>query len=194
MYHKLPLDIQHFTNTQAKNNTQKKIISLINSSKYWIYIKPKEQSLTLFNTNQTPILKSKISTAKNGLGQQKDSFKTPTGWHIIRAKIGQNHPPGAVFIARRWSKEIFSPQLQTQYPHRDWILTRILWLSGLEPGFNRLGDFDSMSRFIYIHGTADTHKLGQPLSHGCIRMNDHDLIKLFDIINPYTPVFISNLN
>ena len=189
----MPKNIINYITNHIPKHTGQNIINQINSAQHWINICPKTQTLTIFDQQQTVILKSKISTAKNGLGEQKDSFKTPRGWHIIRAKIGHNHPPGAVFQARRWTKEIFTPQLKAKYPQRDFILTRILWLSGMQPGFNRLGNTDSMNRFIYIHGTSDTQLLGQPHSHGCIRMNDENLIKLFDIIKPYTPVFIDHI-
>ncbi|BCB27147.1 hypothetical protein SKTS_20330 [Sulfurimicrobium lacus] len=76
------------------------------------------------------------------------------------------------------------------FPERDWILTRILWLSGCEPGFNRLGELDTMRRYIYIHGTADEKAIGSPVSHGCIRMRNQDIIELFDLVPAGTPVEI----
>ena len=157
----------------------------------WIHIDTSSQILTLLSKDSSKILlRANISTAKKGLGEEKDSFKTPTGWHTIRAKIGENKPKGAVFIGRRWTKEIYSKKLENQYPNRDWILTRILWLSGIEPGHNRLGPKDTMRRYIYIHGTNEINKLGTPASCGCIRMQDDDLIKLYDLIKPYDQIFI----
>ena len=121
-----------------------------------------------------------ISTALNGAGELSGSEKTPRGWHVIRAKIGANMPENAVFVGRRFSGEIYSPALANQHPSRDWILTRILWLSGCEAGKNRGGDVDSMRRYIYIHGTPDCEPMGIAQSHGCIRMRNADLIALFD--------------
>ncbi|MFT5720309.1 MAG: L,D-transpeptidase YbiS [Motiliproteus sp.] len=131
-----------------------------------------------------------ISTALNGTGEQRDTGCTPRGRHLVRAKIGAGSAVNTVFIGRRSSGEIYTPALARQYPARDWILSRILWLSGCEPGVNRLGSCDSMRRFIYIHGTPDTEPMGQPLSHGCIRMRNEELIWLFDQIDPGTPVLI----
>lgn len=132
-----------------------------------------------------------ISSAKAGLGERKDSGQTPRGKHIIRAKIGDKAPLNTVFVGRRPTGEIYSPALAEQYPDRDWILTRILWLSGLEPGVNRLGEVDTMQRYIYIHGTPDDTPLSVPLSHGCIRMHGRDVIDLFDRVSIGTLVYLS---
>ena len=121
-----------------------------------------------------------ISSAKNGLGEQSGSEQTPTGLHVIRAKIGGELPSCAVLVGRRFSGEIYDAPLAEKHPDRDWILSRILWLSGLEPGKNRLGKVDSMRRYIYIHGTPDSEPMGVPASHGCIRMTNSDVIELFD--------------
>lgn len=131
-----------------------------------------------------------VSTALNGPGEQKNSGCTPRGKHYIRAKIGADLPLNAVFVGRRFTGEIFSDALAQHFPQRDWILTRILWLSGLEVGINRLGNFDTMQRYIYIHGTPDSEPMGLPLSHGCIRMRNADLIELFDQIDAGTVVQI----
>ncbi|MEH6822707.1 MAG: L,D-transpeptidase [Motiliproteus sp.] len=131
-----------------------------------------------------------ISSARNGLGERRDSGCTPRGLHQIRAKIGADCADHSVFVGRRPSGEIYTPELARQYPARDWILSRILWLSGCVPGFNRLGDCDSMQRYIYIHATPDTEPMGQPLSHGCIRMRNDDMVWLFDRVSPGTPVQI----
>ena len=132
-----------------------------------------------------------ISTALNGVGEQKNSGQTPRGQHYIRAKIGGDLPENSVLVGRRFTGEIYSSALALQYPGRDWILTRILWLSGCEPGRNRLGSVDTMQRYIYIHGTPDTESMGVPLSHGCIRMRNSDLIELFDLVAVGTPVEIN---
>ncbi len=121
-----------------------------------------------------------VATAKNGLGEQKGSECTPRGWHKIRARIGAGQPVNTVFRGRRPTGEIYSPELGRQYPERDWILTRILWLSGLEPGFNRYREVDTAWRYIYIHGCPDQLFVARPSSHGCIRMNNADLINLFE--------------
>jgi len=123
-----------------------------------------------------------ISSAKNGVGELNGSFCTPRGRHIIRAKIGAGQPLNAVFIERRPTGEVYSPELAGRSPGRDWILTRILWLSGCEPGFNRLGKVDTMRRAIYIHGSPDTAEMGKPGSHGCIRMRNQDIVELFDLV------------
>ena len=117
---------------------------------------------------------------------------TPRGSHVIRAKIGSGCVPGTVFVARRPTGETWSPQLAQYEPGRDWILTRILWLSGTQPGFNRLADVDTMRRYIYIHGTPDEENIGSPVSHGCIRMRSEDLVGLFDLVDVGTPVIIND--
>lgn len=132
-----------------------------------------------------------VSTAKNGAGERRGSECTPRGEHIIRAKIGGGCAPGTVLVGRRPTGEIYSRELGERFPGRDWILTRILWLSGREPGRNRLGDVDSMRRYIYLHGTPDHVVLGVPGSRGCVRMRNSDIIALFDRVPAGTPVIIS---
>lgn len=131
-----------------------------------------------------------VSTALKGVGEAQGSGCTPRGSHVIRAKIGEGQPLNAVYVGRRPTGEIFVPALAEQYPHRDWILTRILWLSGTEPGINRGGLCDTQRRYIYIHGTPDAEPMGVPLSHGCIRMHNNDLIELFNLVEPGTSVEI----
>ena len=131
-----------------------------------------------------------ISSARKGTGQQNGSFCTPLGKHVIRAKIGAGQPVNTVFIKRRPTGELYSTELEQQYPQRDWILTRILWLSGCEPGFNRLGNVDTMRRYIYIHGSPDRVEMGKPGSIGCIRMRNRELLELFDLVEVGTPVQI----
>jgi L,D-transpeptidase YbiS len=132
-----------------------------------------------------------VSTSKNGLGEKNGSFCTPRGRHIVRAKIGAGQPMHAVFVRRRPTGELWTPELHASNPGRDWILTRILWLSGCEPGFNRLGDVDTMRRYVYIHGSHDKAEMGKPGSIGCVRMRGADIVELFDLVPPYTPVEIS---
>ena len=131
-----------------------------------------------------------VSTAKNGAGELMGSECTPTGWHKIRAKIGAGHPLNAVFTGRRATGEIYSPELGEQYPQRDWILTRILWLGGLEPGKNRYGKVDTTWRYIYIHGCPDELMTGKPDSHGCIRMLNADVLDLFNGVDAGLKVYI----
>ena len=139
----------------------------------------------------TKVLKKySVSTAKKGAGEKNGSFCTPRGSHIVRAKIGAGQPAGTVFVRRRPTGEVWSPQLDAQYPGRDWILTRILWLSGCERGKNRLGDVDTMRRYIYIHGSPDRAEMGKPGSIGCVRMHNKDIVELFDLVPPYTEVEI----
>ena len=123
-----------------------------------------------------------ISTALKGIGQNKNSFQTPIGTHYIRAKIGKGLPALSIFEARRPTGRIWNKEDAESHPNHDWILSRILWLSGKELGVNRLGTIDTMQRYIYIHGTPDESQLGKPLSHGCIRMSNDDVIELFNLI------------
>ena len=132
-----------------------------------------------------------VSTSKNGVGEKYGSFCTPRGRHVIRAKVGAGAPVNAVFVKRRPTGEIYDPELGNRFPGRDWMLTRLLWLSGCEPGFNRLGDVDTMRRYIYIHGSPDSAVMGRPGSIGCIRMHNRDLLELFDLVEPGTPVEIT---
>lgn len=132
-----------------------------------------------------------ISSARNGPGQLQGSLCTPLGRHVVRAKIGAGQPENTVFVSRRPTGEIYSPELGARFPDRDWILTRILWLSGCEAGHNRLGMVDTMRRYIYIHGCPDAVPMGTPGSIGCIRMHNRDVIDLFDRTPVGTPVKIS---
>lgn len=155
-----------------------------------IVISIPSQELDLWDENQNIIRRYQISSAGNGVGQEYGSFCTPLGKHIIRAKIGTSQPINTVFIRRRPTGEIYTPELGARYPGRDWILTRILWLSGCERGFNRMGKVDTMRRYIYIHGSPDSAKMGKPGSIGCIRMHNHDLLELFNLVNAGTEVDI----
>lgn len=148
-----------------------------------------DQQLTLFENGQC-VLTFPVSTAKNGAGERKSSECTPRGWHKIRAKIGDKHPLNSVFIGRRPTGEIYDPALGKRYPQRDWILTRILWLGGLESGKNRYGQVDSTWRYIYIHGSPDELITGLPGSHGCIRMKNADILTLFNRVNAGLHVYI----
>ena len=148
-----------------------------------------KQELTLLD-GERMLKRYSVSTAKNGFGEKNGSFCTPRGRHIVRAKIGAGQPLNSVFVRRRPTGEVWSRELHERYPGRDWILTRILWLSGCEPGRNRLGDVDTMRRYIYIHGSHDLAEMGKPGSIGCVRMRSSDIVELFDLVPPYTPVEI----
>lgn len=131
-----------------------------------------------------------VSTAKNGVGQKEGSFATPLGTHLVKDKFGYQLPTNTIFVGREPDSELFSPKLEAENPDRDWILSRILWLSGCEPGFNRLGDVDTKMRYIYIHGTPDSQPMSVPASHGCIRMRTSDVEELFGLTPIYTQVLI----
>ena len=150
-----------------------------------------DQSLALFRDDGREIRRYAISTSRNGAGEIRGSFRTPRGAHIVRAKIGAGQPVNTVFVKRRPTGEVWIPEFTERFPGRDWILTRILWLSGREPGRNRLGEVDTMRRFIYIHGSPDAVEMGKPGSIGCIRMRNRDIVELFELVVPYTPVEIS---
>jgi len=148
-----------------------------------------EQQLR-YRRDDLALMDVSVATAKNGPGEQFGSECTPCGRHYIRAKIGTDCPINTVFIGRRPTGEIYQPELKQQSPQRDWILTRILWLCGIEPGKNRLGKVDTMRRYIYIHGCPDDDPMGIPSSHGCIKMRNTDILQLFDLVSVGTLVNI----
>lgn len=156
-----------------------------------IEISLQNQTLTLFDNFGGVEAEYSVSTAANGVGCEKDSGCTPTGQHIIRAKIGSVAAANTVFVGRRPTGEICTPELMAEFPNRDWILTRILWLSGTELNKNRLGNVDTMQRYIYIHGSPESTEMGAIGSHGCIRMRNADIIALFDLVHAGTKVLIS---
>jgi len=160
----------------------------LNYKKY-IDIDVTNQQLSLVENNSV-LQHYPVSTAKNGLGEKNGSECTPRGLHLIRAKIGSKAKENTVFIARRPSGEIYSSALRQQYPDRDWILTRILWLSGLESGNNRGGEVDTMRRYVYIHGCPDDDSFIAPSSHGCVKMRNKDIIRLYEQIETGIPVLI----
>jgi lipoprotein-anchoring transpeptidase ErfK/SrfK len=150
------------------------------------------QTADLFEDDEKLVKRYPVSTSKYGAGERNGSFCTPRGKHIIRAKIGAGQPQNAVFVERRPTGDLYTNELAEKFPDRDWILTRILWLSGCEVGFNRLGDVDTMRRFIYIHGSPDNVAMGKPGSIGCIRMHNKDLLDLFERIEAGDEVFIAD--
>jgi lipoprotein-anchoring transpeptidase ErfK/SrfK len=149
-----------------------------------------QQTLTLLDEQGRDVSRYRVSTAKNGAGELNGSNCTPRGLHVIRAKIGAGLPVNTVFVDRRPTGETYTEELARLHPKRDWILTRILWLSGCDVGFNRLGNVDTMRRYIYVHGSPDSVEMGKPGSKGCIRMRNQDLLELFDTIVVGTSVEI----
>jgi len=149
-----------------------------------------EQSLALLEDGRE-LARYSVSTSRNGAGERRGSFCTPRGEHIVRAKIGAGQPLNSVFVRRRLTGEIWTPELAERFPGRDWILTRILWLSGCEVGKNRLRDVDTLRRYIYIHGAPDIVPMGKPASIGCIRMRNRDVVELFERVGVRTAVRIS---
>jgi lipoprotein-anchoring transpeptidase ErfK/SrfK len=148
------------------------------------------QTLTLKDAQGKTLMRTRISTARNGAGEQMGSEKTPRGEHYIRAKIGAGLPAASVLVSRRPTGEVYSPSLRAAFPNRDWILTRILWLCGLEPGKNRFGNVDTMRRYVYIHGCPDEDPMGVPGSRGCVKMRNSEIIELFDRVAAGTRVII----
>ncbi|MCL9685576.1 L,D-transpeptidase [Legionella maioricensis] len=154
-----------------------------------IFISTSKQEMTCFE-NDHLVSTYCVSTGKNGVGEKKNSECTPRGWHKVHSIIGMEHPINSVFVSREWTGEVYTEELATQFSDRDWILTRIIQLDGLEPGRNKGGDVDTLERYIYIHGTPDTTVLGVPGSHGCIRMNNKEIIDLGYWVTTETLVYI----
>lgn len=167
-----------------KNNNQFDINLIINIA---------QQTLTVYQQHKE-VAQYQVSTAKNGIGSQQDSGCTPLGKHVVAEKIGGSEPMNAVFVGRVPTGEIYDANLGELHPKRDWILSRILWLSGLEEGLNKgsnsQGGCDTYQRYIYIHGTPDTEPMSIPLSHGCIRMRNEDIVELFEQVEEGMPVTI----
>ena len=157
-----------------------------------IVVQVPAQTLELFDEGSL-MRRYLVSTSNKGTGERNGSFCTPRGRHLVRARIGAGAPLNTVFVKRRPTGEVYTPELAMRFPGRDWILTRILWLSGCEPGFNRLGEVDTMRRYVYIHGSPDSAVMGRPGSIGCVRMHNRDIVELFELIEPGTPVDILDL-
>ncbi len=155
-----------------------------------VEINLQRQLLTIYRDEQ-PQCSYPISSALNGPGEEQGSGCTPLGAHVVRIKIGEGEPENRVFEARRPTGEIYTPELGEAYPERDWILTRIIWLTGTESGVNRGGNRDTLRRYIYIHGCPESEPIGEPRSHGCIRMRNSDLLELFEQVDAGTPVDIT---
>jgi L,D-transpeptidase YbiS len=156
---------------------------------YYIEIDISGQRLRLYKGRDV-VKEYPVSTAKNGPGELQDSECTPRGEHVIAEKIGGDCPPNTIFVSRTPTGEIYTPELRKKFPERDWIVTRILWLQGTEPGKNQGGNVDSRGRYIYIHGAPDDVEMGRPGSRGCIRMRNRDVIDLFEKVDTGTRVIL----
>jgi hypothetical protein len=161
----------------------------MNPEDFLIKVSIDEQRLQLLQQGKV-VMDVAVATAANGPGEIQHSECTPRGWHRVRARIGAGCAPNTVFVGRRPTGEIYNPALKAAEPERDWMLTRILWLSGLEPGRNRLGEVDSMRRYIYIHGCPEEDAMGVPSSHGCVKMRNDEVIDLFERVPVGTKVLI----
>ena len=157
---------------------------------YWLKVSIEQQRISLFRVDQCE-QNWPVSTAAKGIGQSNGSFQTPSGMHRVAEKIGDNCKPGTLFIGRKNTAEIADIISQPVSSGKDQITSRILWLSGQEPGLNQGGNVDTYKRYIYIHGTPEEGLIGQPVSHGCIRMKNRDIIQLFELIEPETLVYIA---
>lgn len=172
------------------NRVEKNQITIMqDKTKYLIEISVPQQKLTL-SENGKVLASYDVSTARNGVGEMINSECTPRGRHVISEKIGDECEVNTVFVGRKPTGECYTAGLREQNPERDWILTRILRLQGIEEGVNKGGNVDTHARMIYIHGSPDDVPMGLPGSHGCIRMHNLDLIQLFDKVSTGTEVII----
>jgi len=128
------------------------------------------------------------STADKGVGNRANSYQTPLGWHEIDERFGEGLPVGAIFRERQFTGDVWTPEHPTT---EDLILTRILWLRGIESGVNAGPGIDSHDRYIYIHGTPEEDRIGTPASKGCVRLLNKDVVRLFDVAATGTPVLIT---
>ncbi len=159
-----------------------------NFNKY-MYVSIKHQKLYLIENDST-VKKYPISTALKGVGNKLHSLKTPPGLHTIKRKLGDNVPYAGILEAREYNGKIAKVLTDKQKAGGDYVTTRILWLEGEEPGINKGRNIDSYNRYIYIHGTPEEGLIGQPASHGCIRMKNSDVMELYDLIEEGTPILI----
>jgi len=148
-----------------------------------------QQSLSLYEHDQC-LQSWPVSTASRGCGNDRDSLKTPLGAHRIAEKIGAGCQAHTIFKAREDTGCLADVIMQAHSGDEDLITSRILWLKGIEAGKNLNGDVDTQQRYIYIHGTPEEGLIGQPVSHGCIRMRNRDVIELFELVEVETLVFI----
>lgn len=166
----------------------------LNPGQPWLHVSVAEQSLTLYDGRGLPQKRYTVSTAKNGVGERVNSYQTPRGWHRVCERIGDDVAPDTIIYRRKVTPWKYTPQLAAEYPDKDWILTRILWLCGMEPGKNQGGDVDSYDRAIYIHGAGQHVPFGTPTSRGCVRMRNEDVIELYNLTANGIDVLISEEN
>lgn len=146
----------------------------------WIRVGIKSQTLVLFDPWGREQRHYVVSTARNGVGERVNSYQTPRGWHKVCEKIGDGAEANTIIFRRKVTPWKYTAQLHAEYPNKDWILSRILWLCGEEPGKNQGGEVDSYDRAIYIHGAGEHVQWGVPTSLGCVRMQNGDVIELFN--------------
>ena len=168
------------TYTQAKKNTTYKEL---------LYVSVKTQKMYHIINNEV-VKTFIISTAEKGIGNIKNSEQTPLGLHSVKEKHGDNTPLNGRMIGRVFYGQIATIYNDSSRSKTDDVTTRILWLSGEEEGVNKGGNVDSYQRYIYIHGTSEEGRLGTPASHGCIRMNNKDVLELYNKIPVGTKVLI----
>ena len=195
------INASFFTNSRIKINTPIKNNEFLleylsikypdQSFENFIYVGVKRQELDLY-LNGKHIISYPVSTSMHGAGTQAGSDMTPVGLHKIKGKFGSDAPIGGILKARKYTGNIASIQTNPIKTGEDAITTRILTLEGLENGINKGGELDSYERHIYIHGTAEEGLIGQPASHGCVRMKNKDVIDLFNRVNKDLTVIILN--
>lgn len=157
----------------------------------WIEVGVHSQQLALYDERGVPVRQYVVSTASKGVGERVNSYQTPRGWHKVCERIGDGVARDTIIYRRQITPWLYTPQLHAEYPTKDWILTRILWLCGQEPGVNQGGDVDSYDRAIYLHGAGEHVAFGTPTSRGCVRMRGDDIIDLYDITANGIDVFIN---
>lgn len=189
-------EIIKITTIEPSNETIANFLSEYLKLKYknrsfekYMYVSVKHQHLYLIQNDST-IRKYPISTSKNGIGSKQDSYKTPPGLHTVKRKIGTDVPYGGIMISRVYEGKIAKILTEKENAKKDYVTSRIMWLQGEEPGVNRGRNMDSYNRYIYIHGTPEEGYIGEPASHGCIRMKNKDVIELFDFVKEGTPILI----
>lgn len=155
----------------------------------YMYVSVKYQRLYLI-VNDSTIRKYSISTAKKGIGCKANSNKTPSGLHTIKRKIGEDVPFGGILASRLYTGKTAKILTDKTKADGDYVTSRIMWLQGEEPGLNKGRNMDSYNRYIYIHGTAEEGLIGEPASHGCVRMKNKDVIELFSLVDEGTPILI----
>jgi len=165
----------------TENQKQSKTIIEVDIGRQMLFLRADEEVIKTYY----------VSTASNGPGEEQDSECTPRGLHVIAEKIGAGCLPNTVFVGRQPTGELFIPELRQRFPDRDWIITRILWLRGCEPGVNQGGNVDTYQRCVYIHGAPDDVPMGKPGSRGCIRMHNSDVVELFDMVEVGTKISVT---